>query len=48
MISLADLSATFCCNCAVNGKGAKFGTNEADSIQIKNRLAAFSKFKDVS
>ena len=31
----------FCCNCAKNGKGAKLGRNEADTIQIKNRLGAF-------
>ena len=38
------ISATFCCNCAKNGKGAKFGTNEADTIQSKNRFESISKF----
>ena len=40
------ISATFCCNCAKNGKGGKFGTNEADTIEIKNLLGGhFKNFK---
>ena len=42
------ISATFCCNCTKNGEGAKFGTNEADSTQIKTRLEAFRKFQNFS
>ena len=32
-----------CCNFAKNGKGAKFGTNEAGTIQIKNQLGGILK-----
>ena len=35
------ISATFSCNCAKNG--AKLGTNEADTIKIKNRHGGISK-----
>ena len=41
------ISATVGCNCAKNGKGAKFGTNEADSIQIKSRLGGISKISKI-
>ena len=27
----------------LKGKGAKFGTNEADTVQIKNRLGGISR-----
>ena len=38
-----QISATFRCNCPKNGKGVKFGTNETDTTQIKNRLGDISK-----
>ena len=41
------ISASFCCNCAKNGEGAKFGTNEAGTIQIKNRLEGSSKVSNI-
>ena len=37
------ICATFSCNWAKNGKGTKFGKNEADTIQINNQLGAFRK-----
>ena len=36
------------CNCAKNGKGAKFYTNEANTIQIKTGLGVFRKFQNFS
>ena len=38
IISPNRIRETFCYNCTKNGKGVKFDTNEADTIEIKNGL----------
>ena len=38
-ISTADMCNPY--NCSKNGKGFKIGTEEADTIEINNRLGAF-------
>ena len=42
-----QISATFCCNWVKNGKDAKFPTNKADTIQIRN-LSKFHLIWDTS
>ena len=42
LFSPADM-CNLCYNCANNGKGAKFGTNEADIISINNRIGGILK-----
>ena len=41
-----QISATFSHNYAKNRKGAKFRTNETDSIQINNRLGGILKISN--